>query len=103
MKNYYSTALYLKKYLSAKYLSGDIFLKDLNFQFITSFEFYIRNNPIKPGDPCTNNGTMKHLERLKKIVTWAETNEWIDKNPFAAYKLKVQTARNGIFAGRTLL
>lgn len=31
---------------------------------------------------------MKHLERLKKMVTWAYTNEWIQKDPFTAYKLK---------------
>ena len=49
---------------------------------------YIRNNPLKAGDPCTNNGTMKHLERLKKMVTWAYTNEWIEKDPFIAYKLR---------------
>lgn len=88
MKNYYSTALYLKSYMSKKFLSGDIYLKELNYQFITGFEYYIRNNPLKPGDPCTNNGTMKHLERLKKMVTWAYTNEWIEKDPFTAYKLK---------------
>ena len=88
MKNYYSTAIYLKRYMAKKYPSGDIYLKDLSFSFITGFEFYIRNNPLKAEDPCTNNGTMKHLERLKKMVTWAETNEWIDKNPFTAFKLK---------------
>jgi hypothetical protein len=31
---------------------------------------------------------MKHLERIKKMVTWAYTNEWIDKDPFIAYKLR---------------
>jgi len=90
IKNYYTTAMYAQRYLSNKYLSGDVLLKDLNFQFITEFEFYIRNNPLKAGDPCTNNGTMKHLERLKKMVAWAEANEWMDKNPFAAYKLKLK-------------
>jgi len=83
MKNYHSTALYLKKYLSLKYDAGDVFLKDLTFQFITNFEWYVRNNPLKPEDPCTNNGTMKHLERLKKMVTWAYTNEWIEKDPLS--------------------
>lgn len=43
---------------------------------------------MKSGDACTNNGTMKHLERLKKMVTWAANNEWIEKSPFTAYKLK---------------
>lgn len=88
MKNYKSTAIYLRNYMNLKYAAGDIYLKDLTYQFITSFEWYIRNNPLKEGDPCTNNGTMKHLERLKKMVTWAYTNEWIDKDPFIAYKLR---------------
>jgi site-specific recombinase XerD len=88
LKNYFSTAAYIKRYLSHKYQVRDINLEDLNHAFITGFEFYIRNNPIKANDPCTNNGTMKHLERLKKMVTWATTNEWIEKDPFTAYKLK---------------
>jgi len=33
---------------------------------------------------------MKHLERVKKMVAWATTNEWIEKNPFTAYKLKLK-------------
>lgn len=88
MKNYKSTAIYLRNYMNLKYDAGDIYLKDLTYQFITGLEWYIRNNPLKEGDPCTNNGTMKHLERLKKMVTWAYTNEWIDKDPFIAYKLR---------------
>jgi integrase len=88
MKNYKSTAIYLRNYMLSKYDAGDIFLKDLTHQFITGFEFYIRNNPLKAEDPCTNNGTMKHLERLKKMINWAHANEWIDKNPFAAFRLR---------------
>ena len=88
MKNYKSTAIYLRNYMNLKYDAGDIYLKDLTYQFTTGFEWYIRDNPLKEGDPCTNNGTMKHLERLKKMVTWAYTNEWIDKDPFIAYKLR---------------
>jgi integrase len=88
MKNYKSTAIYLRNYILSKYDAEDIYLKDLTHQFITGFEFYIRNNPLKAEDPCTNNGTMKHLERLKKMVNWAHANEWIDKNPFAAFRLR---------------
>jgi site-specific recombinase XerD len=88
LKNYFSTAVYLQRYLAHKYQVRDINLRDLTYSFITGFEFYIRNNPIKSNDPCTNNGTMKHLERLKKMVTWAAINEWIEKDPFATYKLK---------------
>jgi hypothetical protein len=30
---------------------------------------------------------MKHLERLRKMVTWAAKNEWIDCEPFSSFKL----------------
>lgn len=88
LKNYYTTTKYLKVFLGKKYSSKDIFLKELKFEFITALEYFIRNHPIKDSDPCTNNGTMKHLERLKKMINWAVRNEWIEKNPFNNYKLK---------------
>lgn len=87
LKNYYTTAKYLKIFIEKKYRMKDIFLKDLNFEFITVFDYFIRNHPIKETDPCTNNGTMKHMERLKKMMNWAVRNEWIEKNPFLNYKL----------------
>lgn len=31
---------------------------------------------------------MKHLERLRKLMNFAMDQEWLDKNPFARYKLK---------------
>ena len=88
MKNYLTTERYLKLFLSKQLKTADILLKNLAYEFITAFEFYVRTQPIKESDPCTNNGTMKHLERLKKIVNWAVKNEWVDKNPFANFKLK---------------
>ena len=83
----FTTERYLEKYLQAKYPSGNIELNLLRYEFITNFENYVRNVPLKASDPCTNNGTMKHLERLRKMVTWAVKNEWIDKDPFSNYKL----------------
>jgi hypothetical protein len=79
MKNYYTTERYLEKFLRAKYPSGDIALNQIRYELITALEYYIRNEPIKIGDPCTNNGTMKHLQRLRKMINWAVKNEWIDK------------------------
>ena len=88
LKNYHTTERYLRMFLKSQYDSGDIYLRKLNYSFINSFEFYVRSTPLKTNDPCTNNGTMKHLERLRKMVTWAVKNEWIDKDPFAAFQLK---------------
>src|ERR1700761_7948422 len=79
---------YHHRFLIARYKKQDMPLKDLNYEFISGFEFFVRNNSLKESDPCTTNGTMKHLERLKKMVTWAQKNEWIDKNPFSNFRLK---------------
>ncbi|WP_431211815.1 phage integrase SAM-like domain and Arm DNA-binding domain-containing protein [Puia sp. P3] len=88
MKNYHATESYLRRFLVARYKNPDMPLKELNYEFISGFEFFVRNNSLKQNDPCTTNGAMKHLERLKKMVTWALKNEWIDKNPFLNFRLK---------------
>lgn len=87
LKNYYTTKKYLENFLK-KHYGGDILLSKLNCGFLTSFEYYLRNNPLKSNDPCTNNGTMKHLERVKKMANWAKLNDWVEKNPFDNFKLK---------------
>jgi site-specific recombinase XerD len=88
MKNNHATESYLRRFLVTRYKKEDMLLKELNYEFIAGFEFFVRNNSLKESDPCTTNGTMKHLERLKKMVTWALKNEWIDKNPFSNFRLK---------------
>jgi len=87
LKNYFTTLAYLRNYLQKAYPAKDILLRQLKYEFITGFEHYIRTTPLKSNDPCRNNGTMKHLERLRKMVTWAAKNEWIDRDPFNNFKL----------------
>lgn len=88
MKNYYTTEKYLERFLAKKYPEKDILLRKLTFEFITHFEHFVRTNPVQAGGPCTNNGTMKHMERLKKIALWAVKNGWMEKNPFEHFQLK---------------
>jgi len=88
MKNYKATEAYLNLFLATRYKVPDMPLKELNYEFISGFEYFIRNNALKENDTCTTNGTMKHLERLKKMVTWAVKNEWVERNPFTNFRLK---------------
>jgi len=91
MKNYYSTEKYIKAYLLDHYKSDDFFLVDLNYRFITEFEHYIRTyKPKKERKTCSINGTRKHLERLRKMVNLAVRMEWLPKDPFVNYKLKLE-------------
>ena len=89
LKNYFTTERYIQLFLKQKYKNADIFLSSLNYQFITEFEFFLRTcKPLDTSNPLTNNGVMKHMERLRKMVTLAYKMEWIAKDPFAQYKLK---------------
>jgi integrase len=88
LKNYSATRNYVEAFCKAKYKSGNVLLKFLTYAFIDELKTYILTHPLKPNDPCTNNGCMKHMERVKKIITWAHEMSFIDKNFFASFKVK---------------
>jgi integrase len=88
LKNYAATRAYVTGICKQKYKSGDIRLKFLTYSFIDELKTYILSNSLKPNDPCTNNGCMKHLERIKKMITWAYEMRFIERNVFASFKIK---------------
>jgi site-specific recombinase XerD len=93
LKNYYTTKDYVIRFLNLKYKTDDILLRELDFQFITEFKVYIRENPIKKHDPCIGNGLMKHMERLKKLIHWAKQLKWITTDPFDDFKLSFKKSK----------
>jgi integrase len=89
LKNYFSTENYLREFLQEKHKTNDIYLIQLNYRFIVNFENYIRTyNPKTKRRTCTNNGVMKHMERLRKIINLSLRMEWLEKDPFRNYKLR---------------
>lgn len=85
LKNYDTTEKYLLDFISKKRKSSDVYLKQIDYEFIIDFENYLRNK-----DKINNNGLMKHMERFKKLLNLAEYLEWIDKNPGHKFKLKFE-------------
>ncbi|MFB9058115.1 site-specific integrase [Mariniflexile ostreae] len=89
LKNYFTTERYIKRYLKNKLKTNDVFLKQLSYKFIIDFEQFLRNGKsINRSQPLNNNGVMKHLERLKKMMNLALRLEWIEKDPFVRFSLK---------------
>lgn len=103
MKNYYSTERYLHEFLDEKLKLPDIYLKQLNYRFIVDFEQYLRTyQPKKARKTCSNNGVMKHLERLMKMVNLAVRLEWLEKDPFRNYKLNFHKTERSYLTEREL-
>ena len=90
LKNYVTTEEYISRFIKVRFNKEDVLLRELDFEFITELEYYIRNNPIKKHDPCLGNGVMKHLERFKKMVKWGRQLKWLSTNPFEDYKLALK-------------
>ncbi|WDF69613.1 site-specific integrase [Sphingobacterium oryzagri] len=95
MKNYYTTQRYVKSFLKSCY-NGDIALPELIYKFIIDFERYLqRFQPLAHHKKLANNGVMKHMERLRKMVNLAARFDWIDKDPFSKYKLHFNKTERG--------
>ncbi len=63
----------------------DVRLQDLNHQFITDYEFF-----LKSVRNVEHNTAMGIIKKLKKIVRICVANEWMEKDPFMSYKVKIR-------------
>ncbi|MNP95936.1 Tyrosine recombinase XerD [compost metagenome] len=87
MKNYHTTQRYVKIFLTEKLHRNDIFLSQLTYKFILDFERYLFNYvPKDHQKPLNNNGIMKHIERLRKMINMAVKLDWLSKDPFTSFK-----------------
>jgi integrase/recombinase XerD len=84
-KNYGTTKRYLESFLKQKFNTSDIYLSHLNYKFLADFVKFVKENPLDPKKPCTQNGTMKHVERLRKVVNLSIKNEWLERDPFLKF------------------
>jgi len=103
MKNYYTTKRYLIRFLQKNFKSSDIYLVQVNYKFITDFEYFLRNyKPRGNQRPLGNNGVMKHQERFRKMINFGHKLGWINTNPFDSYKLKFKKVDRGFLNDKEL-
>ncbi|WCO02590.1 site-specific integrase [Psychroserpens ponticola] len=87
LKNYFTTQKYIKLFLTKKRKTQDVYLSQLTFRFLVDFEKFLRLYvPEDHQKKMENNTVMKHIQRLRKMVTLAYKMEWIDKDPFIKFK-----------------
>ncbi|WP_233487188.1 site-specific integrase [Tenacibaculum sp. E3R01] len=87
LKNYFTTQKYIKLFLVEKRKTQELYLSQLTFRFLVDFEKFLRSYvPLDHQKKMENNTIMKHIQRLRKMVTLAYKMEWIDKDPFIKFK-----------------
>jgi len=74
----YETCLkHIKQFLKKEYNKEDIYLDEVNRQFIEDLEFW-----YKTEKECSHNTTTKYLKNFKKITRLAISKEWLKSDPF---------------------
>lgn len=96
LKNYFTTQRYIKEFIESQFKTSDIYLHQLSYKFIIDFERFLRKYVPKTHHKSMGNNTvMKHIERLRKIISLGHRIEWIDKDPFIQYKAKYDKVERG--------
>lgn len=81
-ERYTTSKKHTHEFIKWKYNVDDMNINDLNFEFITDYEFW-----LKSVRKCDHNTTMKYLSNFKKIVNICLKNGWLPRNPFLGYKM----------------
>lgn len=80
---YVTARSHIMEFIQFKYKKDDIEFRELNYEFVTDYEFY-----LKTVRNCSNNTTLKYISNFKKIVLRAVAKEIIPKDPFTLFKGK---------------
>lgn len=104
LKNYKTTEVYLMDFVKKQYKTSDLPLEHIQYSFVVDFELFLQdsNNHLSKTQPLKNNGIMKHIERLNKLMGFAEKLGWISKHPFEKYELSYTKFKNGFLTEQQL-
>jgi len=82
----YETSLsHTQDFLNWKFSTSDIDISEIDFAFITDYEFYLRS---EKGN--ANNTAVKYIKNFQKIINICLKNEWLNKDPFVKYETKLK-------------
>jgi site-specific recombinase XerD len=75
----------LEAYIQKEYTRKDLFLRELNQKFVINFELF-----LKVDQQINHNTTIKYVQFLKRVINFAIANDWMQYDPFKAFKCTFQ-------------
>jgi len=98
-KNYFTTQLYISRFLSKSYKTTDMHLRELDYDFIIKFEKFLRAYiPKDHQKRMGNNTVMKHIERFRKLINLSYKLGWMERDPFVNFKAKFDKTERGFLS-----
>ena len=89
-KRYKVTLGKVRDFIKYQYKKNDIFLDDINHQFLSNFEYYLISH-----DNIAHNTCVRYVKHLRKIINIALSNRWIISDPFVNFKLTYKETNRG--------
>jgi integrase len=83
-KRYETARSHVTQFIQYKYNSEDIELRDLDYDFVSSYELY-----LKTVRNCVNNSALKYIACLQKVINRAIDKNLITQDPFKAFKRRI--------------
>ncbi len=85
LERYKTSLKHTQDFIKWKYNVNDIDVKEIDHDFIVSYDFYLRS--VRK---CANNSAVKYLKNFKKIIRICIASGWMVNDPFVNYKAKVK-------------
>lgn len=82
LERYETSFRHTQEFMKWKYKIHDIDIKQLKYEFITDYEFWLKSERN-----CDHNTSIKYLSNFKKIVHICIKNGWLDRDPFVGFKM----------------
>lgn len=82
MERYTTSYQHTKSFMQWKYGKEDIAVKDLSFDFVSDYEFWLKSER-----KCNHNSAIKYISNMRKIVNICLKSGWILKDPFYGFKM----------------
>ncbi len=76
-----TTFEHTKSFIRWKYAVSDLEIKDLNYEFVKDFSFW-----LKTVKNCNNNSTVKYIRIMKTVIIECIRKRWLNDDPLASLK-----------------
>ena len=97
LERYKTSLSHTIEFMKWKYKISDIDIRDINHEFITDYDFFLRSKR-----KCANNTTVKYIKNFKKIIRICIANGWLDQDPFVRYKVKLKEVERAFLSEEEL-
>ncbi|HPJ60372.1 MAG TPA: site-specific integrase, partial [Bacteroidales bacterium] len=92
-----TTRKHLEEFITKHYKTDDMYLAQLNHEFVTNLEHY-----LKTVKECNHNTTVKYIKNLKKVINLARKNDWLIRDPFVNFSTATKPVKREFLSAEEL-